>query len=56
MRDRSRRLVGRFDFLRAADDTHELTRTPQGWKIHGMRYDKVYARGNEKAHDYIPEK
>ena len=38
------------------DYTHKLKRTPQGWKINGMRYDKVYARGNEKAHDYIPEK
>ena len=34
---------------------HTLPRTPEGWRCTGMTYTVVYARGNEKVREYVPE-
>ena len=36
------------------DYVHTLTREKDGWKITGLTFNTVYARGNEKAHDFMP--
>ena len=34
---------------------HTLRREKDGWKVSGLNYEFVHARGNEKAHEFIPE-
>ena len=36
--------------------THTLERTSEGWKCSGMTFVVTYARGNEMARDYLPER
>ncbi len=33
---------------------HTLQRTPDGWKVSGMTFIVTYARGNERARDFVP--
>jgi quinohemoprotein ethanol dehydrogenase len=33
---------------------HTLRREKDGWKVTGLNYEFVHARGNEKAHEYVP--
>jgi ketosteroid isomerase-like protein len=33
---------------------HTLERTPNGWKVSGMTFIVTYARGNERARDFVP--
>ncbi len=37
------------------DYRHTLQRTGQGWKVSGMTLTVTYARGNEKARDFVPQ-
>ncbi|MBF0543585.1 MAG: nuclear transport factor 2 family protein [Candidatus Riflebacteria bacterium] len=37
------------------DYHHSLKRTEKGWKVSYMKFSVVYARGNEKVREYIPE-
>jgi len=37
------------------DYVHTLRRTGEGWKVSGMSFFVTYARGNERARDFIPE-
>lgn len=34
---------------------HTLQRTPDGWKVSGMTFIVTYARGNERARDFVPQ-
>lgn len=34
---------------------HTLQRTDDGWKVSGMALFVIYARGNEKVREYLPE-
>lgn len=34
---------------------HTLQRTPDGWKVSGMTFTVTYARGNERARDFVPQ-
>lgn len=34
---------------------HTLQRTSNGWKVSGMTLQVTYARGNEKAREYVPD-
>lgn len=34
---------------------HALERTADGWKVSGMTFIVTYARGNERARDFVPE-
>lgn len=36
------------------DYIHTMSREKDGWKITGLTFNMVYARGNEKAHDFMP--
>jgi hypothetical protein len=36
--------------------THTLRRTDEGWRCSGMTLVVIYARGNEMARDYLPER
>lgn len=37
------------------DYRHTLRRTAEGWKVTGMSLFVKYARGNERARDFVPE-
>lgn len=37
------------------DYVHILQRTADGWKCAGLTFKALYARGNEKVRDYLPE-
>lgn len=37
------------------DYHHSLKRTPKGWKVTFMQFTVVYARGNEKVREFVPE-
>ena len=37
------------------DYRHMLVRTPDGWRVSGMRFTVTHARGNERARDFVPE-
>ncbi len=34
---------------------HKLKKTNDGWKVTAMKFTVVYARGNEKVREYLPE-
>jgi hypothetical protein len=34
---------------------HTLVRTAHGWQVSGMALELVYARGNEKVREFVPE-
>lgn len=37
------------------DYRHTLARTAEGWKVSGMSLFVTYARGNERARDFVPQ-
>ncbi|MBA2596280.1 MAG: nuclear transport factor 2 family protein [Chloroflexia bacterium] len=34
---------------------HTMRRRPEGWRCSGMTLEVVYARGNEKVREFVPE-